>query len=133
VTPAGGRLEAGAAISKKAKLKEVRVRAYDTHVLFCCGGDCKKRGGKELRKALKGELRERGMLGEVRVDDVKCLGLCKHGPNVVVHDGSNPGGTWYMGLTEGDVPELVEEHLEGGEPVERLAAEKRPRKQKARA
>lgn len=123
----------GAVISKKAKLKEAQVRDYDSHVLFCCGGDCKKRGSKDVRRALKGELRERGMLGEVRVDDVKCLGLCKHGPNVIVHDGSNPGGTWYLGLTEGDVPELVESHLEGGEPVEWLAAEKRPgKKRKAR-
>jgi len=96
--------------------------------LFCCGGDCKKRGAKDVRKALKGELREKGMLGEVRVDDVKCLGLCKHGPNVIVHAGPARGGTWYLGLTEGDVPELVECHLEGGEPVEGLAAEKRPRK-----
>jgi (2Fe-2S) ferredoxin len=106
------------------------VRDYGSHVLFCCGGDCKKRGSKEVRKALKGELREKGMLGEVRVDDVKCLGLCKHGPNAIVYDGSDPKGVWYLGLREGDVPEVVEEHLEGGRPVERLAAEKRKRKRR---
>jgi (2Fe-2S) ferredoxin len=142
-----GRLDAEAAISKTSKKKlgndgvallerkrpGAKVRDYGSHVLVCCGGDCKKRGAKDVRKALKGELRERGMLGEVRVDDVKCMGLCKHGPNVVVHDGTHPGGTWYLGLTERDVPEVVEGHLEGGEPVERLAAEKRARKRKARA
>ncbi len=66
------------------------------------------------------------MAGDVRIDSVDCLGLCKHGPNAVVY----PGGTWYLGLTEGDVPEIVERHLEGGEPVERLAAEFRPRKKR---
>jgi (2Fe-2S) ferredoxin len=99
------------------------VRDYDAHVLFCGGGDCKKRGSKEVRKSLKGELRERGMIRDVRVDSVDCLGLCKHGPNAVVY----PGGVWYLGLRGEDVPEIVERHLEGGEPVERLAAGFRPR------
>jgi (2Fe-2S) ferredoxin len=107
---------------------KAKVRDHASHVLFCSGGDCKKRGGKDVRKALKGELRDKGMLGEVRVDNVGCLGLCKHGPNAVVYDGTDPKSTWYLGLTERDVPEVVGEHLEGGRPVERLAAEKRPRK-----
>jgi (2Fe-2S) ferredoxin len=103
-----------------------KVRDHDAHVLVCGGGDCKKRGSKDVRKALKGELRERGMVGDVRVDSVGCLGLCKHGPNVVVY----PGGAWYLGLTEREVPEIVERHLRGGEPVEELAAAFRPRKKK---
>lgn len=93
-------------------------------MLVCKGGDCKKRGSKDVRKALKGELWAAGMNGDVRVDSVECLGLCKHGPNAVVY----PGGAWYLGLAEEDVPEIVECHLKGGEPVERLAAEFRPRK-----
>ena len=97
---------------------------------MCTGDDCKKRGAKSTRKALKGELRASGLLGEVRTDATSCLGLCKHGPNVVVYDVANPGGTWYLGLDEDDVPEVVEEHLVGGKPVERLAAERRPRKAK---
>ena len=103
-----------------------KVREHDAHVLICSSGDCKKRGSKEVRKVLKEELRERGMIRDVRVDSVDCLGLCKHGPNAVVY----PGGTWYLGLTKSDVPEVVERHLEGGEPVERLAAGFRPRKKK---
>ncbi|HEX2182235.1 MAG TPA: (2Fe-2S) ferredoxin domain-containing protein [Rubrobacteraceae bacterium] len=96
-------------------------------MLVCEGGDCKKRGSKNVRKALKAELRERGMVGDVRIDSVGCLGLCKHGPNAVVY----PGGTWYLGLTERDVPEIAGRHLEGGEPVEHLAAGFRPRKKKS--
>jgi len=41
-----------------------------------------------------------------------------------------PGGAWYLGLVEDDVPEIVEGHLKGGEPVERLTAEFRPRKKR---
>jgi (2Fe-2S) ferredoxin len=101
-----------------------KVRDYDAHVLVCKGGDCKKRGSKTVRGALKGELRAQGMNGDVRIDCVDCLGLCKHGPNLVVY----PGGTWYLGATEHDVPEIVRKHLANGEPVEHLAAELRPRK-----
>lgn len=131
-----------AIISRKKKRKDKRdgtillakpgakVRDYEAHVLVCAGGDCKKRGAKDTRKALRGELRASGLLRETRVDTVDCLGLCKHGPNAVVYDGTNPQGTWYLGLDERDVPEVVEDHLKGGKPVGRLAAERRPRKAK---
>ena len=101
-----------------------KVRDYDAHVLICKGGDCKKRGSKTVRGALKAELRAQHMNRDVRVDSVDCLGLCKHGPNLIVY----PGGTWYLGATEHDIPEIVREHLVNGEPVEHLAAELRPRK-----
>jgi len=123
---------------KKAKKKQARkggalapltkpaakVREYDAHVLVCKGGDCKKRGSKAVRRALKDELRAEGMNRDVRVDSVDCLGLCKHGPNLVVY----PGGTWYLGVAEQDVPEVVSRHLKDGEPVEHLAADLRPRR-----
>jgi (2Fe-2S) ferredoxin len=101
-----------------------KVRDYDAHVLVCKGGDCKKRGSKSVRKSLKDELRAEGMNRDVRVDSVDCLGLCKHGPNLVVY----PGGTWYLGVAVQDMPEVVQRHLKNGEPVEHLAAELRPRK-----
>ncbi|MGB3682813.1 MAG: (2Fe-2S) ferredoxin domain-containing protein [Rubrobacteraceae bacterium] len=100
------------------------MRDYDSHVLVCEGGDCKKRGAKDTRRALKDGLRAAGMNGDVRVDCVDCLGFCKHGPNVVVY----PSGTWYLGLDEDRVPEVVEQHLQNGVPVESLAAEFRGRK-----
>ena len=93
-------------------------------MLVCKGGDCKKRGSKAVRGALRGELRAEGMNRDVRLDYVGCLGLCKHGPNLVVY----PGGTWYLGVVEQDVPEVVQRHLKNGEPVEHLAAELRPRR-----
>ena len=144
IVPGAGTRTEGAISKKKAKKAGARangaratpprtrpgakVRQHDAHVLLCGSGDCKKRGSKEVRKALKEELRGRGMVGGIRIDSVGCLGLCKHGPNAIVY----PGGTWYLGLTEGDIPEVVERHLEGGEPVEHLAAELRPRKKKRR-
>jgi len=107
---------------------KAKVRDYESHVLVCTGGDCKKRGAKDTRKALKDEIRSEGMLSEVRVDAVGCLGLCKHGPNVIVYDGTDPKGTWYTGLDEDEAQEVVGQHLRQGEPVERLAAGRRTRK-----
>ena len=122
------RYRANGALATLSRTKSgAKVRDYDAHVLICSGGDCKKRGSKDVRKVLKDELRERGMAGDVRIDSVDCLGLCKHGPNVVVY----PARTWYLGLETGDVPEVVERHLEGGEPVGRLTAGFRPRKKKS--
>ena len=116
------------ASGERASGRRGSVRDYEAHVLVCKGGDCSKKGGKETKKALKSELRAEGMSRDVRIDSVDCLGMCKQGPNVIVY----PEGAWYLGLKEGEVPEIVEEHLKGGEPVERLAAERRQPKQKAK-
>ncbi len=114
---------------EKAK-PAAKVRDYESHVFVCAGGDCKKRGAKDTRRALKDGIRSEGILGEVRIDTADCLGLCKHGPNVVVYDGAQPKGTWYLGLEWDDATEVVEQHLKNGVPVERLAADRRPRKDK---
>jgi (2Fe-2S) ferredoxin len=128
----------GATISKKAKKGKAgtngqvktppgaKVRGYESHVLICKGGDCKKRGSKDIRKVFKNELRTAGLNRGVRVDGVDCLGLCKHGPNAIVY----PPGAWYLGLDADSVPEIVEQHLASGQPVEELAAEFRPPKKK---
>jgi (2Fe-2S) ferredoxin len=123
------RANGAVAVVKETK-PEAKVRDYESHVFVCVGGDCKKRGAKDTRSALKGGLRSEGILGEVRIDTVDCLGLCKHGPNAVVYDEAQPRGTWYLGLDEDAVSEVVEQHLKNGEPVERLAADRRPRKAK---
>ena len=117
------RAKEGGALATLAK-PVAKVRDYDAHVLVCKGGDCKKRGSKSVRRALKDELRAEGMNRDVRVDSVDCLGLCKHGPNLIVY----PPGTWYLGVVEQDIPEMVQIHLKDGKPVEHLAAELRPRK-----
>jgi len=124
-----GRSRNGAHVNGKVEAgKRGGVRDYDSHVLVCKGGDCSKKGGKATKKALKSGLRAEGMNRDVRVDAVECLGLCKQGPNVIVY----PEGSWYLGLKERDVPEVVEEHLKNGEPVERLAAGRKPRRKKTK-
>ena len=45
-----------------------------------------------------------------------CLGPCFDGPMMVVY----PDAVWYGGGHPDDVPEIVEKHVLGGQPVERL-------------
>jgi (2Fe-2S) ferredoxin len=118
----------GALVTLQQSKPGAKVREHEAHVLVCNGGDCKKRGSKDVRAAFKSGLRAAGMNGDVRVDCVDCLGLCKHGPNSIVY----PSGTWYLGLVESDVPQIVERHLRGGEPVDHLAAEFRSPKKKTK-
>ncbi|HTP29522.1 MAG TPA: (2Fe-2S) ferredoxin domain-containing protein [Anaeromyxobacteraceae bacterium] len=79
-------------------------------------GSCGEKGSARIREVLKEELKRRGLSGTVRANAAGCLDACAHGPTVVVY----PEGVWYGGVRPEDVPEIVERHLVGGEPVERL-------------
>lgn len=52
----------------------------------------------------------------MRANAAGCLDACAFGTSVVVY----PEGVWYGGVKAEDVLEIVESHLLGGKPVERL-------------
>ena len=79
-------------------------------------GSCACKGSEAIRAALKAEIKRRGLKGAVRANAAGCLDACAHGPSMVVY----PEGVWYGHVQVADVPEIVERHLVGGEPVERL-------------
>ena len=70
----------------------------------------------KLQKVFKLKLAQRGLKGKVRANQSGCLDQCEHGPNIVVY----PDGVWYGHVTEADVDEIIESHIIGGKPVERL-------------
>ena len=49
----------------------------------------------------------RGLVDYVQVTTCGSLGLCEHGPNMVVY----PEGVWYVGVSPEDVPEIVRSHF----------------------
>jgi (2Fe-2S) ferredoxin/2-polyprenyl-3-methyl-5-hydroxy-6-metoxy-1,4-benzoquinol methylase len=77
---------------------------------------CAARGGARVLEALRREVGMRGLVDVVQVTACGSLGLCEHGPNLVVY----PEGVWYSGVTEADVPEIVRSHFQEGAPVARL-------------
>jgi (2Fe-2S) ferredoxin len=79
-------------------------------------GCCACKGSEAIRQALKEELKRRGLKGQVRANAAGCLDACAYGPSMVVY----PEGVWYSHVRIEDVPEIVERHLIGGEPVARL-------------
>lgn len=83
-------------------------------------GCCADRGGEAVREAFKEELKRRGLKGTARANAAGCLDSCGTGPTVVIY----PEGIWYGGVRPADVPEIVESHLIGGVPVERLRLRK---------
>ena len=97
---------------------------FQKHVFVCLHerepgnerGDCSSKGSPELLKALKKALKKRGLGDEIRANKAGCLDNCESGCSVVVY----PEGVWYGRVKLDDVDELVEKHLVGGTPVERL-------------
>lgn len=57
----------------------------------------------------------------MRANACGCLDACARGVSVVVY----PEGVWYQRVAVADVEEIVDRHLVGGSPVERLRAPER--------
>jgi (2Fe-2S) ferredoxin len=96
----------------------------ERHVFICTNrrepgnpkGSCAEKGSDEVRDAFKQQLHERGLKGHIRANAAGCLDQCARGAAVVVY----PEQVWYGGVTAADVPEIIEQHLIGGVPVDRL-------------
>ncbi|HEY1550557.1 MAG TPA: (2Fe-2S) ferredoxin domain-containing protein [Kofleriaceae bacterium] len=100
------------------------------HVFVCINerppenpkGSCKAKGGEQVRDELKQLLKQRGCGKVVRANNAGCLDQCEHGVAVVVY----PEQVWYGGVTVADVAEIVDSHIIGGKPVERLLLADQP-------
>ena len=85
-------------------------------VLICGGTGCSSSGSAKLMESFEANLKKYELDQEVKIVKTGCFGLCALGPVVIVY----PDGTFYSRVTEGDVEEIVSEHLLKGRIVERL-------------
>ena len=98
--------------------------AYERHIFTCINrrepgspkGCCADKGGETIAELLKIGLHKRGLKGRMRANKAGCLDQCAEGVTVVVY----PEAVWYRRVTPEDVDEIIDKHLVGGEPVERL-------------
>ncbi len=77
---------------------------------------CSVRGSGKVLEALRREIGARGLDAEIQITTCGSLGLCEHGPNMIVY----PEGVWYSGVAPGDVPEIAHLHFQNGTPLKRL-------------
>ncbi len=97
---------------------------FERHLFVCTNqrepgnpkGSCAEKGADALRDFFKRELAVRGKKGLVRANAAGCLDQCAKGPALVVY----PEQVWYTCPTVEDAQEILESHLIGGVPVERL-------------
>lgn len=90
---------------------------YARQVFVCTyGAWCRIEGSEEIRAALKDAVKAAGLASECRVTKSGCLGQCGHGPTMVTW----PDNVWHAHVKLTDVPEIVDVHIKGKRPVERL-------------
>lgn len=103
------------------------------HVFVCTGKSCSAIDSAEVRNAFERELKARGLQfgkekkgcnpnGSIVLTECSSVGFCAIGAAVMIY----PDGVWYAQVRASDVPEIVEQHLVNGRPVERLALMKVP-------
>ena len=80
-------------------------------------GFCHAKTSVEVMAKFMEEIEERDIGGVVFLSNTGCFGICEKGPVVVVY----PDNVWYGSVTSDDVAEILDQHIEGGTPVARLA------------
>ena len=100
------------------KVSQIKKDLEDKIVISICSGTgCKALASDDLLKALKKEIKKSSNK-KARILVIKktgCHGYCERGPIVVIY----PQEICYLGVTEKDIPEIVESTLKG-EIVEHL-------------
>jgi len=91
-------------------------RQFKSMLMVCTGTGCVAAGGLRIRDRLQKVLAEKGLEQDHLVVGTGCNGFCAMGPIIVVQ----PEGVFYQGVQEADLEEIVTQHLQQGQPVERL-------------
>ena len=74
------------------------------------------KGSFDLLDQIKGHVHDLGLKGKVRVNKAGCLDACAQGPTMVVY----PDSIWYAPRTRQDMEEILTQHIQNDQPVQRL-------------
>ena len=110
------------------QLAPIASARIQRHVFVCTGKSCSAVDSAAVMDAFQRELKARGLQygkiskgcspeGTVVLTECGSVGFCAIGAAVMIY----PDGVWYAQVRAKDVPEIIEEHIVNGRPVERLA------------
>jgi (2Fe-2S) ferredoxin len=96
---------------------------FDVHIFVCTNQrtgserlSCGEAHGLALVGEFKKQIKDLKVGLKIRANKSGCLGICDFGPTVAIY----PEGTFYVGVRQEDVKEIVQSHLLNKQPVERL-------------
>jgi len=103
---------------------------YQYHLFFCTNrrddgrACCANHDSQAMRDYVKARIKVLGLAGQgkVRVNTAGCLDRCDRGPVLVIY----PEETWYSYVDKQDLDEIIEQHLQKGQIVDRLLIDKGP-------
>lgn len=96
----------------------------DKHIFVCTQnrpaghprGSCVEKGCHEVMTGFLEAVEQRQLFDRIAVTNTGCLGPCMQGATVLVY----PEGIMYANVSKADINEIIDEHLLGDKPVERL-------------
>lgn len=99
-------------------------KGYTKHIFICENTrdasnpkkSCGNAGSASITAEMKKQLVERKVSKSIRANKAGCLGMCEHGPSMVIY----PQGIWYGGVSMKDVSEIIERSILKDEIIERL-------------
>ena len=89
-----------------------------SQMLVCAGGGCLASGSDKVIAALREQIAAQQLNDRANVIAVGCMGLCVEGPVMLMLDDM----TFYQRVKPEDAAEIVNQHLLGGQVIERLVA-----------
>lgn len=97
---------------------------YAKHIFICVNQRdngkqcCQDAGAADICAHLKTRVKALGLSGKnnIRVSSAGCMGRCAQGPTLVIY----PEGIWYTYKNIEDIEEILTNHLQHGQQVERL-------------
>ena len=103
------------------------------HIFVCTGKSCSAARSPQVKETFERELKSLGILfgnekkgknprGSVVLTECTSVGFCAIGVAVLIY----PDGVWYAQVRPEDVQEIIQQHIIGGNVVERLALLKLP-------
>ena len=87
----------------------------EKHILVCHGTGCTSSKSPKIIENFRKILEEKN-IDNVRVIQTGCFGLCAKGPIVIIR----PEDVFYAMVKPEDCEEIIENHIQNGELVERL-------------